>query len=210
MKQHILAIISVSSFVALQAQPLIDYKTQVASLFFKYGCSPCHGGSGGLYVDTYHDLMTTGYNAPVVVAYDSNSYLVLRLKGTIQPRMPLGGAMSNTDIVLIVRWIKEGATATITDVAAAPSAPATFNLEQNFPNPFNPTTTIRFTMSHPAFVVLKVYGTIGNELATLVSQTLPEGIHDVPFSAEGLASGVYFYSIRIGEITQTRKMTVTK
>ena len=88
MKRHILAIISVSSFVAVQAQPLIDYKTQVDPLFFKNGCSPCHGGSGGLYVDTYHDLMTTGYNAPVVVAYDSNSYLVLRLKGLIQPRMP--------------------------------------------------------------------------------------------------------------------------
>ena len=79
-----------------------------------------------------------------------------------------------------------------------PELPERFILEQNFPNPFNPTTTIEFFLTQPSIVSLKVYNTLGQEVATLIDrQELDDGWNDIEMSADDyrLASGVYFYRI---------------
>jgi len=93
-----------------------------------------------------------------------------------------------------------------------------FTLSQNYPNPFNPATTIRFTLSEASLVSIKVYNLIGEEVATLVNNTLTGGSHSVVFNAVNLASGVYIYRIqaningaKTGNVfTQTKKMILLK
>lgn len=89
-----------------------------------------------------------------------------------------------------------------------PVTPQEFVLEQNFPNPFNPATTISFTIPRKAHVTLTVFDLLGNEVATLVRQSVGAGTHRIPFSAAeyGLASGVYLYRLQTEERSLVRKM----
>jgi hypothetical protein len=91
--------------------------------------------------------------------------------------------------------------------------PTTFALGQNYPNPFNPSTKIKFSipvgMGH-APSLLRVYDVLGREVATLVNENLQPGSYEVTFSAAGLASGVYFYRLKAGEFSASRRMIVAK
>ena len=85
-----------------------------------------------------------------------------------------------------------------------------YSLQQNYPNQFNPNTNIKFRILDSRFVTLKVYDTIGNEVATLVNEEKPAGSYEVEFSANGLSSGTYFYKLTAGSFTQTKKMVLMK
>jgi len=74
-----------------------------------------------------------------------------------------------------------------------------FILMQNFPNPFNPSTTISFNIPTPLFVSLKVFDCIGKEVATISSGVMPAGRHNINWNAAELPSGVYFYRIQAGD-----------
>jgi hypothetical protein len=87
---------------------------------------------------------------------------------------------------------------------------ADFGLEQNLPNPFNPVTTIAFTLPSTQHVSLKVYDVSGREVATIVNGTRPAGRHKVSFEATNIASGIYFYRLRAGEFIATKKMIVVR
>ncbi|MBU0559447.1 MAG: T9SS type A sorting domain-containing protein [Bacteroidetes bacterium] len=88
--------------------------------------------------------------------------------------------------------------------------PSDFNLEQNYPNPFNPSTKIRFSIPTQGFVDLRVYNILGTEVETLVSKNLSAGTYEATFHAENLASGLYFYAIKSGKISLTKKMLLVK
>ena len=85
-------------------------------------------------------------------------------------------------------------------IAVDPTAwlgvPEQFSLSQNYPNPFNPTTTISFNLTDPALVTLRIYNTLGQEVATLLNkEAMEDGPQDVEFDASNLPSGVYFYRL---------------
>ncbi len=86
----------------------------------------------------------------------------------------------------------------------------TYGLDQNHPNPFNPVTTISFTLPTSQNVSLKVYDVSGREIATLVNGPRSAGRHDVSFEAFNIASGIYFYRLRAGEYFATKKMIVVR
>jgi hypothetical protein len=88
--------------------------------------------------------------------------------------------------------------------------PNQYSLSQNFPNPFNPSTTIKFALPQKEFVSLTVYDVLGNEVASLINEELNTGLHKIEFNASELTSGVYIYTINAGSFTQTRKMTLMK
>lgn len=90
------------------------------------------------------------------------------------------------------------------------SLPKNFYLEQNYPNPFNPATTIRFVTPVAGNVSLIVYDVLGREAATLVNGHLTHGAHEVSFDASTLSSGIYFYTLRAGTFTETKKMILAK
>ena len=88
--------------------------------------------------------------------------------------------------------------------------PTTYNLSQNFPNPFNPSTTINFTIPNSEFVTLKVYNILGSEVATLVNENLASGSYRFNFDAQNLASGVYLYELNAGNFREIKKMNLLK
>lgn len=90
------------------------------------------------------------------------------------------------------------------------SLPKDFSLTQNFPNPFNPFTTISYALPVNSEVLLTVYDALGNELSVLVNEEKSAGQHSVEFNASNLASGLYFYRIQAGNFNQTRKMILLK
>jgi photosystem II stability/assembly factor-like uncharacterized protein len=94
--------------------------------------------------------------------------------------------------------------------ATGTAAPAAFALLQNNPNPFNPSTTIRFDLASDRDVSLRVYNSLGQVIADLVSGHRPAGSYSVTWDANGVASGVYFYRLEAGNFVQTRKLIVLK
>ena len=98
----------------------------------------------------------------------------------------------------------------LTSVATNGNNPHQYRLFNNYPNPFNPATTIRYELRVGGSVSLKVYDILGQEVATLVNEHQSAGDHAVVFDAQAHASGVYFYTLRAGSFTKTEKMTLLK
>jgi len=85
-----------------------------------------------------------------------------------------------------------------------------FILLQNYPNPFNPNTTIEFQIPKTELVLLKIYDILGQEITTLINQSLPAGWHQLHWDASNIASGVYFYQLTAGNHQAVRKMLLIK
>ena len=79
-------------------------------------------------------------------------------------------------------------------------------LDQNYPNPFNPSTQINFSLQSSQYVLLKVYDALGREIAVLMNERKAPGVYEVPFSADNLVSGTYYYRLQAGRYSETRKM----
>jgi hypothetical protein len=91
------------------------------------------------------------------------------------------------------------------------SLPAQYALFQNFPNPFNPTTVIRYALPVQAIVTLKVYDVIGREVATPLNGFAQNaGYFSVAFNGSNLASGLYYYKLTAGAFTDVKKMMLVK
>jgi len=88
--------------------------------------------------------------------------------------------------------------------------PKTFELSQNFPNPFNPSTQIRYAVPQISEVRLDVYNMIGQRVATLVNEEKLPGNYSIDFDASTLSSGIYFYRLQAGSVQLTRKMMLVK
>lgn len=95
--------------------------------------------------------------------------------------------------------------------AVSPGSPdVVFELQRNCPNPFRPTTRIRFCVPETDFVELTVYDVQGRKVETLLSAPVRAGSHEVPWSAHGLAGGVYWARLEAGGRTETRKMVLLR
>jgi hypothetical protein len=106
----------------------------------------------------------------------------------------------------------------------ASELPVSYSLSQNYPNPFNPSTKIKFAIPTPlnppfakggmakpgGFVRLTIYDALGKEIGSLVNEELKPGSYEVEFDGSNYPSGVYFYRLRAGDYTQTKKMILIK
>ncbi len=88
--------------------------------------------------------------------------------------------------------------------------PTSFRLEQNYPNPFNPTTQFAFSIAKRGFVTLKVYDVLGRTVATLVEEEKNPGRYVVPWNADNIGSGVYFYTLRSGIEHDVKKLVILR
>ena len=101
-------------------------------------------------------------------------------------------------------------TASLTGVGENSRDQNSFQLEQNFPNPFNPRTSIHFSVPTSNFVTLKVFDIVGNEVATLVNEKKSPGNYVVEFDGANLASGIYLYRLQVGNFSDTKKLALIK
>jgi len=90
------------------------------------------------------------------------------------------------------------------------SLPKNFALGQNYPNPFNPSTVIKYQLPQNGFVSLVVYDVLGNQVAVLVNQEQTSGYYSISFDGSGLASGLYFYTMKSDNFTSTNKMLLIR
>jgi len=102
-----------------------------------------------------------------------------------------------------------------TDLPIEEKLPNKFTLFQNFPNPFNPSTNIRFNLVKAGDVVIEIYNIIGQKVTTLIDERLSAGVHQVTWNGtdsdgHNVASGIYFYQLETGEIIKSRKMILLK
>ena len=143
---------------------------------------------------------------------------------------PVNGIVTYNDSTNLIRGVAYYYVVTATDVngnesefseevSATPvvigvedehSIPAEYTLSKNFPNPFNPRTTIKYAIPKSGEVSLIVYNLLGEEVTRLISENHQAGYHQVTWDASNMASGVYFYRLQAGDFVQTRKMVLLK
>ena len=90
------------------------------------------------------------------------------------------------------------------------TSPTSYTLAQNYPNPFNPVTKINFAIPKQNLVTIKVYDILGREVSTLVNEVKSPGTYSIDFDGSKYASGAYFYKIKAGDFTDTKKMMLIK
>ena len=83
-------------------------------------------------------------------------------------------------------------------------------LSDNYPNPFNPNTSISYSIPENAFVTLKIYDVLGNEVEELINEQKESGNYQIDFNASELSSGIYYYTLTAGNFTSTKKMSLIK
>ena len=96
------------------------------------------------------------------------------------------------------------------DVAVEEDAASAFAVDQNSPNPFNPSTSIGFTIPEAGNVSVDVFNVAGQKIDTLVDDVMNAGHHNITWDASGFSNGVYFYTVEAGEFSKTMKMTLLK
>jgi hypothetical protein len=144
------------------------------------------------------------------VAVDSSGAIRLALR-TITPNLQLG--IDNNGDGVVDTTVKP-TTYIVSSLKESPGAgtlvPSSFALEQNFPNPFNPLTTIRYGIPTCSIVKLSVYNTLGQQVALLQDGEQEAGYHEVKFDGSGLSSGVYFYRLTAGTFVETKKLLLVR
>jgi hypothetical protein len=126
-----------------------------------------------------------------------------------------GNKLNAEGYTMLEVYLDELVASTFTEVKKEETIPIGYKLEQNFPNPFNPETTIGYKVTASSNVSLKVYDVLGREVATLVNNYHPAGTYKVAFNVDAhrgvsLQSGVYFYRMQTPNYTETKKMLLVK
>ncbi|MGK9477659.1 CARDB domain-containing protein [Melioribacter sp. OK-6-Me] len=119
----------------------------------------------------------------------------------------INSAWQNLDIDL---WIAAVLSTTTEIKVITNELPQGYILSQNYPNPFNPITKIKYAIPHNAYVTLRIYDVLGNEVKKLVSESQNAGYYEVEFDGSNLASGIYFYRLEAGNYFATKKLIIVK
>lgn len=119
---------------------------------------------------------------------------------------PVGGTVFNYRL----KQIDNDGSYTYYDAVEVNFLPTEYSLLQNFPNPFNPSTKIRFSVVETQNVKLKIFNALGEEVETVIDKEFNPGYHEIDFSGSSLASGMYIYQLEAGSFTDARKMMLLK
>lgn len=126
---------------------------------------------------------------------------------------------TNIDLTYIVYFTGGGTADGVINMVKDPASsvemesdvvPDGFALEQNFPNPFNPSTTIQFSISKQSFVTLEIYNSLGEKVDVLIAEELNAGKYKFNWNAENLTSGTYYYSITADNFRQAKKLILLR
>ena len=193
----------------------VDYNSQIQTIFNEK-CTGCHGGSGGLTLSSYDELMKGGNSGAVIKAGDApNSLLIQRIEGSVTPQMPQGGdALVDSVISLIKKWINEGAPEKVS-VTVESQLPSRFEIVGNYPNPFNPSTSIVInTMIHVKGRA-SIVTVSGRSVYDFGPITLKPGSNSLVWLGKNyrgitLSSGIYIFILKYDDRILTHRMALLK
>lgn len=188
----------------------VNYKTQFKLIANASPSVPVTIAGGNLYHDS---ASTVNFSvSPLQVEYNGKTYYFQRWNGT--GNGSYSGTEPNATITNMNNVIIQSAVFdTIAPIGITnlnTGVPKTFGLAQNFPNPFNPVTKIKFDIPKFTNAVIKVYDIVGNEVAVIHSGELQPGFYEAEFNAASYASGVYFYRLETPEYTNVKRMILVK
>jgi hypothetical protein len=166
-----------------------SYFDSAASMQFAIASRRVNSGGTNFYFHAWYGIGTGAYTSPDSSGHDSLVTWALTgpvVEQAIWSDVPIGIHSTSVEV------------------------PVEYALMQNFPNPFNPTTNIRFDLPTSGFVTLKVYNMLGKEVAVLLEKNLQAARYMVDFNASELPSGIYFYKLQAGDYTSIKKMTLIK
>ena len=203
-----------------------DTKTDSLQWIYSPGRSYIRGidDIGDVNGDSINDIAVITQLPPSVVVLDGAKGVALfdySLGGSINQRgdritrLPDVDSSSTSEIVAGSRdgriiCFSGGPDGTVGIQPVSNVIPEKFTLEQNYPNPFNPSTIIKFGLPFNGLVKLKVYDILGREVAKLVNTNLLAGTYEYTFDGSRLSSGVYFYSLEVGDFKETKRMLLIK
>ena len=159
-------------------------------------------------------MKTTNYGANWVVKDINQISLIMGLSLIDQNNFFMsGGDLSSSPSFARVLKSTNGGNVFVNQIGG--EIPVSYSLYQNFPNPFNPVTKIKFDIAQPSlqsgkFVKLVVFDLLGREITTLVNEALQPGTYEVTFNGSNLASGIYFFRLQSAEFMDTKKMFMIK
>ena len=107
-------------------------------------------------------------------------------------------------------WLREYLTSVVLAVGEQHKTPGKFRLYNNYPNPFNPSTIIKYNVPKVSKVTLKVFDILGREVQTLVNNVQAPGEYSITFDAKNLASGMYLYQLKADGFMETKKFILQK
>jgi len=116
----------------------------------------------------------------------------------------------NGNIQIRLKQIDLDGTFSYSKILTVDNQPSVFILNQNFPNPFNPSTEIQYQLKTVSYINLTVYDILGKEVEVLVDKNMQPGIYKVSFNAKNLTSGIYFYKFKAGNFTEIKQMVLIK
>jgi len=185
------------------------------------GCDPCHTLEDGLV-----SASVTGLDVAITVNTTSSvAGELVDANGTV---VAVNNSTGNNPFTLTApgpgiytvnagfknpnprRWDSVMVNISITDIGENPSNPTEYKLYDNYPNPFNPSTILRYSIPEASFTTIKIYDALGNEVSSLVNETKTAGTYEVEFNATNLSSGIYYYTLQAGSFNQTKKMILIK
>lgn len=176
-----------------------------------------NGGSGATYETVIrYDILTNSWTQDNITLSEKRHWMARAVyKGGLYV---IGGFDASGNAVNNVEEIIPQGTGTNIKELSNETIPDNFTLSQNFPNPFNPSTTISFSLPLMSNVLLKVFDILGAEITTLVNEMKEPGDYEVIFDADkfGLSSGIYFYQLfaesfgQKGNFTETKKLILMK
>lgn len=204
--------------VLLPAQ--VDYNEDIQPIF-NQNCTSCHGSQSGVTLTSYEEVMSSvgnQYGTEIVVPNEPDeSPLVDKIEANPEfgSRMPQGGPnLSDEQIELIRTWIAEGASEMPVSNEITQVIPDGFQLNINYPNPFNPQTVISFETPEQVQYRLEIYNSAGSLIQSMNGLTR-EGRNQVKVRMQNQPSGTYFYRVKIIRTgssfwLSTQKMTLLK
>ncbi len=162
--------------------------------------------------DYYHVHVSTSEDFETTFFYDeeieSNSIVLTNLN----PFTTYYWQVRGENLAGLSDWspVWSFTTRQATSASDDPAIPSSYQLMDNYPNPFNPATTISYELPEKAAVTLRVYSLLGEHIATLVNATQDAGRYQVNFPADNLSSGLYIYRLQAGDFMKSKKMMLVK
>lgn len=147
--------------------------------------------------------------SPLRIASGSNGF-VYPFAGILDEIELFNRALPDSTIFALYVAGSEGKCKPISDVEVDSQIPSEYNLMQSYPNPFNPSTIIKYAIPKQSLVKIVVYDILGREVRVLVNEQMIAGSYEVVFDAANLASGIYIYTLRTGDFFQSKKMILMK